>query len=69
MYIKKKCGNLSSTQCAVSKINNSALEDEIRLAILKKATLLRKDTLAKKRKAYRKKYGDKDTTVEGEKRN
>lgn len=66
---KKKCGNLSSTQCAVSKINNSALEDEIRLAILKKATLLRKDTLAKKRKAYRKKYGDKDTTVEGEKRN
>lgn len=65
---KKKCSNTSSTQCSVAKINNSTLEDQIRLAILKKATLLRKDVLAKKRKEYRKKYGDKDTTVEGEKR-
>ena len=47
-----------------AKINNSALEDEIRLAILKKATLLKQDSLAKRRKEYKKKYGDKDLTKE-----
>ena len=61
---KKKCNNTSSTQCSVAKINNSALEDEIRLAILKKATLLKKDSLAKRRREYRKKYGETDLTKE-----
>ena len=61
---KKKCNNTSSTQCSVAKINNSALEDEIRLAILKKATLLKKDGLTKRRKEHRKKYGKKDLTKE-----
>jgi len=61
---KKKCSNTNSNQCSVAKINNSALEDEIRLAILKKATLLKQDSLAKRRKEYKKKYGDKDLTKE-----
>ena len=65
---KKKCSNTNFNQCSAAKINNSALEDEIRLAILKKATLLRKDGLVKKRKKYRKKYGTKDLTVDGVKR-
>ena len=61
---KKKCSNTNSNQCSVAKINNSALEDEIRLAILKKATLLKQDSLAKRRKEYKKKYGDKDLSKE-----
>ena len=61
---KKKCSNTNSNQCSVAKINNSALEDEIRLAILKKATLLKKDSLTKRRKEHRKKYGKKDLTKE-----
>ena len=43
--------------CNTSKINSINLEEEIKFAILKKATELEKIKLAKTRKAYKKKYG------------
>ena len=51
---KKKC-NLPNN-CTVQKIS-SALEQEIKLAILKKAAILQKETTAYKRKMMKKKRG------------
>ena len=44
-------------QCSIAKIKSS-LEEEVKLAILKTATLLQKGKYEKKRKEYIKKYGD-----------
>ena len=44
-------------QCTVAKVK-SALEEEVKLAILKTATLLQKGQFEKNRKEYIKKYGD-----------
>jgi len=44
-------------QCTVAKIKSS-LEEEVKLAILKTATLIQKGLLEKNRKEYIKKYGD-----------
>ena len=45
-------------QCSVAKIESS-LEEEIKLAILKTATLLEKGKFEDNRKKYKKKYGEK----------
>ena len=45
-------------QCTVNKMQ-SALEEEIKLAILKTATLIQKGQFEKNRKEYIRKYGDK----------
>ena len=44
-------------QCTVAKVK-SALEEEVKLAILKTATLIQKGKLEKNREEYIKKYGD-----------
>ena len=44
-------------QCTIAKIKSS-LEEEVKLAILKTATLIKKGKLEKNRKEYIKKYGD-----------
>ena len=44
-------------QCTVAKVK-SALEEEVKLAILKTATLMQKGQLEKNRKEYIRKYGD-----------
>jgi len=44
-------------QCSVAKIDSS-LEEEVKLAILKTATLLEKGKYEKKREEYIRKYGD-----------
>ena len=44
-------------QCTVTKIKSS-LEEEVKLAILKTATLMQKGQLEKNRKEYIRKYGD-----------
>ena len=44
-------------QCTVAKIKSS-LEEEVKLAILKTATLMQKGQLKKNRKEYIRKYGD-----------
>ena len=46
-------------QCTIAKIK-SALEEEVKLAILKTATLLEKGKYEKNRKEYIKKYGDRE---------
>ena len=52
---KRVCNKFQ--QCTVAKVK-SALEEEVKLAILKTATLLQKGQLEKNRKEYIKKYGD-----------
>ena len=52
---KKTCTKVQN--CSVSKIE-SALEDEIKLAILKKAAILERDRKKKNVKDYKKKYGE-----------
>ena len=52
---KKVCNKFQ--QCTVAKIK-STLEEEVKLAILKTATLLEKGQYEKNRKEYIKKYGD-----------
>ena len=44
-------------QCTIAKIKSS-LEEEVKLAILKTATLMQKGQLKKNRKEYIRKYGD-----------
>ncbi len=52
---KKVCSKMQN--CAVSIIS-SALEDEIKLAILKKAAILERDKMEKKAKEKKKSYSD-----------
>ena len=52
---KRVCNKFQ--QCSVAKIQ-STLEEEVKLAILKTATLLEKGKYEKNRKEYIKKYGD-----------
>ena len=52
---KRVCNKFQ--QCTVAKIK-SALEEEVKLAILKTATLLEKGQYEKNRKEYIRKYGD-----------
>jgi len=52
---KRVCNKFQ--QCTVAKVK-SALEEEVKLAILKTATLLQKGQLEKNRKEYIRKYGD-----------
>ena len=52
---KRVCNKFQ--QCTVAKVK-SALEEEVKLAILKTATLLQKGQLDKNRKEYIRKYGD-----------
>ncbi len=53
---KRVCNKFQ--QCTVNKIQ-STLEEEVKLAILKTATLLEKGKYEKNRKEYKKKYGNK----------
>ena len=55
---KRICTN-STVNCKVTKYS-SVLEDELKFAILKKATILKKRSTADYKKAYKKKYGDKN---------
>ena len=52
---KRVCNKFQ--QCTVAKIKSS-LEEEVKLAILKTATLMQKGQLEKNRKEYIRKYGD-----------
>ena len=52
---KRVCNKFQ--QCTVAKVK-SALEEEVKLAILKTATLMQKGQLEKNRKEYIRKYGD-----------
>ena len=52
---KRACNKFQ--QCTIAKIKSS-LEEEVKLAILKTATLLQKGQLEKNRKEYIRKYGD-----------
>ena len=52
---KRACNKFQ--QCTVTKIESN-LEEEIKLAILKTATLLEKGKYKKNREEYIKKYGD-----------
>ena len=52
---KRVCNKFQ--QCTTAKIKSS-LEEEVKLAILKTATLIEKGQLEKNRKEYIKKYGD-----------
>ena len=53
-------------QCTIAKIKSS-LEEEVKLAILKTATLLKKGKYEKNRKEYIRKYGDKELRKSGKK--
>ena len=53
---KKACNKTQN--CTIKKIS-SVLEQELKVAILREATLLEKDFLEKNRKEYKKKYGEK----------
>ena len=53
---KKACNKAQN--CTIKKIS-SVLEQELKLAILREATLLEKDVLKSNRKKYKKKYGEK----------
>ena len=53
---KKTCNKFQ--QCQVNKMSSS-LEEEIKLAILKTATLIQKGQFEKNKKEYIRKYGDK----------
>lgn len=52
-------------QCTTAKIKSS-LEEEVKLAILKTATLLEKGKYEKNKQEYIKKYGDRETREYGE---
>ena len=43
----------------VGDSGNQVLEEELKLAILREATLLEQDVLKRNRKEYKKKYGEK----------
>ena len=60
---KRVCNKFQ--QCTTAKIESS-LEEEVKLAILKTATLLEKGKYEKNRKEYIKKYGDRETREYGE---
>ena len=51
-------------QCSVVKIKSS-LEEEVKLAILKTATLLEKGKYEKNKQEYIKKYGDRESKKYG----
>ena len=53
---KKAC--TKAQNCTIKKIS-SVLEQELKLAILREATLLEKNVLERNRKEYKKKYGEK----------
>ena len=53
-------------QCTIAKIKSS-LEEEVKLAILKTATLLEKGKYEKNKKEYIKKYGDREPKKTGKK--
>ena len=61
---KRVCNKFQ--QCSTAKIK-SALEDEVKLAILKTATLLEKGKYKKNREEYIKKYGDREPKKTGKK--
>ena len=61
---KRVCNKFQ--QCTTAKIK-SALEEEIKLAILKTATLLEKGKYEKNREEYIKKYGDREPKGPGKK--
>ena len=61
---KRVCNKFQ--QCTVAKIK-STLEEEIKLAILKTATLLEKGKYETNKKEYIKKYGDRDLKRPGKK--
>ena len=60
---KKACNK--SQNCTVKKIS-SVLEQELKVAILREATLLDKGLREEKRKAYRKKHGNKNKKLLGD---
>jgi len=53
---KKACNK--SQNCTIKKIS-SVLEQELKVAILREATLLEKDVLERNKREYKKKYGEK----------
>ena len=55
LIYKKICK--TANNCNISKIRSATLEEEIKLSILRKATLLEKNRLDKTSKAYRKSRG------------
>ena len=61
---KRVCNKFQ--QCTTAKIK-STLEEEVKLAILKTATLLEKGKYKKNREEYIKKYGDKEPKKTGKK--
>ena len=61
---KRVCNKFQ--QCTTAKIK-STLEEEVKLAILKTATLLEKGKYEKNRKEYIKKYGDREPKTTGKK--
>ena len=61
---KRVCNKFQ--QCTVAKVK-SALEEEVKLAILKTATLLQKGEYKKNREEYIKKYGDREPKRPGKK--
>ena len=61
---KRVCNKFQ--QCTTAKIK-STLEEEVKLAILKTATLLEKGKYQKNREEYIKKYGDKEPKKTGKK--
>ena len=56
ILIHKKICNMDNN-CKVAKISSDSLEEEIKLAILREATLLAKDMKTKTKKSFKKKYG------------
>ena len=56
ILIHKKICN-KNTNCKVAKISSDSLEEEIKLAILREATLLAKDMKTKTKESFKKKYG------------
>ena len=57
ILIHKKICN-KTVNCNIKKITSNTLEEEIKLAILKKASILEKEHLAKVRKSFKNKYGE-----------
>ena len=56
LLYERKCASGDKNNCRIKK-SKSSIENEIKLAILKKATLYRKQSNEKSAKEYRKKYG------------
>ena len=55
LLYERKCASGNKNNCKIKK-SKSSIENEIKLAILKKATLYRKEGDQKRAKEYRKKY-------------